>query len=154
MIMCNFTRITILESMKHLTVLFLFIVLGFSSSAQEIDMERIDFVKKFYVAVTSHKRSKVIKCLDKTYRKEQIKLLKGNKEQFINEFFAGTDVHTEKYYVVKLVDIENIEVQEVFDQGNGEWQYIFHVKSGELLLKQSLILRKIGKKYGFIGAVG
>lgn len=154
MIAFNFTRITNLESMKQLTVLLLFIVLGFSSSAQEADMKRIDFVSKFYAAVTSHKSSKVIKCFDKTYRKEQIKFLSGNKEQFVNELFAGTDANTEKYYNLKLEDIDGIEVFTISEQENGDRKYTFHISSGDLLIEQSLILRKTGNKYGFIGAVG
>ncbi len=154
MITCNFIRMTILESMKQLTFLLLFIGFSISSSAQEVDMERISFVNKFYKAVVSHKQSKVIKLMDRDHRKEQIKLLGGNKEQFVNELFSGIDIHTEKYFNVKLSEIENIEIQKINDLGDGKWEYIFHIKSGELLLEQSLTLRKSGKKYGFIGAVG
>lgn len=154
MIASNFIQIINLEPMKRFTILLIFASLGFWSSAQGIDMKRIDFVKQFYIAVVAHKQSKVIKLMDKGYRKEQIKFLGGNKEQFVNELFGGIDIHTEQYVNLKLTDIENIEIQDVFDRGNGEWEYIFHIKAGELLIKRSLWLNQSGKKYGFIGTSG
>ena len=154
MITSNFVQIAILESMKRIAILLIFTGLGFWSSAQEIDMKRIDFVKKFHKAVVAHKQSKVIKLTDKGYRKEQIKFLNGNKEQFVDELFGGIDIHTEEYINVKLSEIENIEIQDVFDRGNGDWEYVFHVKAGEWLIKRSLFLHQRGKKYGFIGSQG
>ena len=140
--------------MKRFTILLIFVGLGFWSSAQEIDMKRIDFVNKFYKAVVSHKQGKVIKLMDKAYRKEQIKFLDGNKEQFVNELFGGVDINSKKYVNLKLTEIENIEIQDVFDRGTDEWEYVFHVKAGDRMVKRSLMLRKSGKKYGFIGSQG
>ncbi len=154
MIASNFIQIINLESMKRFTILLIFVSLGFWSSAQEIDLKRIDFVNKFYMTVVAHKQSKVIRMTDKGYRKEQIKFLDGNKEQFVNELFGGVDIHTEEYINVKFSEIENIEIQDVFDRGDGDWEYVFHVKTGEYLIKLPLLLRKTGRKYGFIGSKG
>ena len=154
MIASNFIQITILESMKRFTILLIFVGLGFWSSAQQADMKRIDYVNKFYLAVKTHKQSKVIKLMDKNYSKEQIKFLGGNKEQFVNELFSGNDIESGEYINLKLVDIENIEIDEIHVLEGGDRKYIFNVKSGELLVRCSLVLHKTGKKYGFIGAVG
>lgn len=140
--------------MKRITVAFIFIGLALSVSAQKIDMERINFVNKFYKAVVNHKLSKVIKCTDKSYRDEQLTFLGGNKEQFVNELFGGIDVNTKEYVNVTLEEIENIEIQDVFERGDNDWEYVFHIKSGDYLIERSLLLRKTGKKYGFVGAVG
>ncbi|PHR31184.1 MAG: hypothetical protein COA38_08415, partial [Fluviicola sp.] len=133
MIASNFIQFIILEFMKRFAVLLIFSGLGFWSSAQEIDMKRIDFVNKFNNAVVAHKQGKVIKLTDKGYRSGQIKFLDGNEKQYVNELFGGIDIHTEEYINLKLTDIENIEVQDVFNRGNGDWEYVFHIKSGEII---------------------
>ncbi len=139
--------------MKYLA-LILFIFFGLGTQAQEIDTKAIDFVNKFYTAVVNHQEKKVIKCMDKGYRKEQIAFLDGNKEQFVNELFGGSDISTGKWINLKLDEIDNIEIQDVFERGENEWEYIFHVKSGETVIEVPLTLRKSGKKFGFVGAVG
>ena len=111
-------------------------------------------MNKFNNAVVAHKQGKVIKLTDKGYRSEQVKFLDGNKEQFVNELFGGIDIHTEEYINLKLTDIENIEVQDVFNRGNGDWEYVFHIKSGEIIVERSLLLRQTEKNYGFIGSQG
>ncbi len=140
--------------MKYIVSLILFVGLGSGAQAQEIDMKRIDFVNSFYKAVTSHNQKKIIKHLDKNYRKEQLAFLKGNKEQFVNELFGGTDINTNEWVNLKLNEIDNIEIQDVFDRGENEWEYVFHVTSGEKVLKVPLTLKQTGKKLGFVGAVG
>ena len=50
-----------------------------STHAQEIEQSQIDFANSFVQAVMSHKKGKIIKKLDKKYRKKQIKFLGGNK---------------------------------------------------------------------------
>jgi len=154
MIVWNLRQIGNLATMKHITLLFLFIALGFGSQAQEVDLKAIDFVNKFYKAVVSHNQKKVIKCMDKAYRKEQIAFLDGNKEQFVNELFGGSDISSGKWVNLKLNEIDNIEIQDVFERGENEWEYVFHAKSGETIIEVSLTLRKTGKKFGFVGAVG
>lgn len=154
MITLHLMQNTNLVSMKHLVTFLLFIGLGWSAQAQEIDMKRIDFVNSFYKAVTSHNQKKVIKHMEKAYRKEQIDFLKGNKEQFVNELFGGTDINTNEWVNLKLNEIDNIEIQDVFDRGENEWEYVFHVTSGEKVLKVPLILKQTGKKLGFVGTVG
>ena len=154
MIASNFIQFIILEFMKRFAVLLIFSGLGFWSSGQEIDLKRIDFVNKFNNAVVAHKQGKVIKLTDKGYRSEQVKFLDGNKEQFVNELFGGIDIHTELYINLKLTDIENIEVQDVFNRGNGDWEYVFLIKSGEVIVERSLLLRQTEKNYGFIGSQG
>jgi len=140
--------------MKQLTLIIAFLSLSGAVSAQTIDHESIDFVKKFYKAVVTHKKSKVIKCMDKEYRTEQIAFLGGNKQQFVDELFGGFDVETNEYVNVKLDEIDNIEIQDVNELGENLLEYVFHVATKNRTVKVSLNLRKSGKKYGFVGAVG
>ena len=65
--------------MKRLTLLFIGLLMLTSTHAQEIEQSQIDVANSFVQAVMSHKKGKIIKNLDKKYRKKQIKFLGGNK---------------------------------------------------------------------------
>ena len=65
--------------MKRLTLLFIGLLMLTSTHAQEIEQSQIDFANSFVQAVMSHKKGKIIKKLDKKYRKKQIKFLGSNK---------------------------------------------------------------------------
>lgn len=126
------------------------------SFGQEISEKQQTHVAKFITAVTNHDQKSVIKLMDKKYRKEQIAFLKGNKEQFVNELFGGSDVNNSDIYVqLKLNEITKIEVAEVIELKGGEgYTYIFRIRGKEKDVYISLGLKKTGKKYGFIGSVG
>jgi hypothetical protein len=154
MITSIFTQLTNLESMKRITLLFIFMAIGFGSFAQEIDMNRIKFVNDFYTAVVAHDQSKVIKMTEKGYRKEQIKFLDGNKDQFVNELFSGMDVNGDEYVNTTFNQITNIELIDVHPRGEVDWEYVFHITAGDRMIERALLLRQTGKKYGFIGSQG
>lgn len=142
--------------MKRLTLLFIGVFAGFLGAAQEIDMDRIHFVNTFYSAVIAHNQTAVINQTDKAYRKAQIKFLGGDKVQFVDELFGGVDIQTDEYINVKFSEIEAMEVVDVFEYGEegGAWEYVFHIKVGEHTIRRSLLLKKDGKKLGFIGSQG
>ncbi len=137
-----------------LNILMLFLV--FNASAQDISEKQHEHVNKFISAVSEHNQKLVIKCMNKAHRKEQIKFLGGNKQQFVDELFGGTDIVTpEIYFNIKLNEVERIEVAEVIPlKGDAGYNYIFRVRSGKKDILSSLRLVKKGRKYGFIGAVG
>lgn len=125
------------------------------SHSQEIEEKQIAFANKFIEAVSEHNTKKVIKMMDKEYRKEQISFLNGNKEQFVNELFSGEDMSDPSIYVnVKLDEITKIEIAEVTELKGNKYNYVFRVRTAEFDLFSSLILKKRGRKYGFVGAVG
>lgn len=140
--------------MKRFTLLFICVFAGYFSSAQEIDMARIQFVNEFCAAVLSHDEAKVIQRTDKDYRKEQIKFLDGNKTQFVNELLSGLDIDSDDYINAKLTEIESIEIVEAREYGQGEWEYVFHLKVGAHIIQRSLLLKKDRNKFGFIGSQG
>lgn len=142
--------------MKRLTLLFIGVLLALSSSAQDVETERIEFVKKFEAAVMAHDQAAVIKLTDKGYRKAQIKFLDGDKTQFVDELLGGVDIFTDEYINVKLADIHEVNVIEVSEDGagNGEWVCVFQIRAGPHTISRSLLLRKDGTKFGFIGSQG
>jgi hypothetical protein len=142
--------------MKRLTLLFIGVFAGFSGAAQENDTDRIEFAKKFCATVIAHDQDQVIKLTDKSYRKAQIKFLGGDKTQFVNELFGGMDVLTDDYINLKFAEIETIAVVEVSEYSDefGGWEYVFHIKVGMHTVWKSLLLKKDGGKFGFIGSQG
>jgi len=113
----------------------------------------VKFVNTFLEVVHTHNRKKVIKMMDKKYRKEQIAFLKGNTEQFVNELFSGEDLLTGDYINIKFANILKIEVAEVIALKEGGFTYIFRIRDGEHDILSSLFLVATGK-FGFVGAVG
>lgn len=140
--------------MKRTIVTLIFSLFSIWGSAQEIDMKRIDFTKNFFLAIIAHDESKVLKMTDKSYRKEQLAFLDGNKTQFVNELFGGVELNTNDYVNVVFTEIDSFEIQDTFDRGENEWEYVFHIWVGDQVIVRSLMLRKTGKKYGFIGSQG
>lgn len=144
--------------MKARTLLFFFIVtvLSMNTYGQDVSKKQVDFANKFVEAVSTNNSKKVIKMMDKRYRKEQLQFLGGNKEQFVNELFGGEDLIDQSIYVtIKLEDITKIEIAEVIElKGDEGYNYIFRVKSAKFEVLSSLRLKKRGRKYGFEGAYG
>ncbi len=142
--------------MKRITLLFIGVFVGFLGTAQDNDTDRIDFAHTFCTAVMAHDQAKVIKLTDKGYRKAQIKFLDGDKTQFVDELFGGVDVLTDEYVNLKLLEIESIAVIEVSEYAEefGGWEYVFQIRAGSHTIWRSLLLKKDGKKFGFIGSQG
>ena len=144
--------------MKAQSILIFFVVAVLSMPAfgQDISKQQVRFANKFIDAVSTNNSKKVIKMLDKGYKKEQLKILAGNKEQLINELFGGEDLTDHSIYVtIKLDEIKKIEIAEVIQLKGGEgYNYIFRVKSDRFEVHSSLRLKKRGCKYGFEGAYG
>lgn len=139
--------------MKFITLFLVFCChLGL---AQQLDQEGQEFISSFVDAVRAHDQKKVMKHLDKKYRKEQIKFLEGNKEQFINELFAGANeagtFMTPDFN--SIISFSQIDVKEI----SGEiptFEVGFEVDIPDYILYSTLLLVRKKKKYVLIGAVG
>lgn len=145
-----------LGSMKHFFTFLILVVslTAYGQQTSEADQKRIDFVNEFVAAVKEHDSKKVLKMMDKTYRKEQVKFLEGNKEQFINELFGGVDVTSGEYINTKFKHILRIEVAEVEELSQTEFAYTFRIRDGKHDILRQLLLRKDGKRFGFEGSRG
>ncbi len=139
--------------MKRLMLFFIGVLFIFATHAQELEQAQIDFANAFVEVVTSHKRGRILKKIDKKYRKEQIKFLDGNKVQFIDELFGGSDLMTAKWININMLDIQKIEIAEVQKVDDG-YRYIFRIRDGKHDLLSSLLLMKQNGKFAFIGGSG
>ena len=136
-------------------ILIFFIGLTNGSLAQKVDEKQKQFADKFIAAVDAHSYNGVFKLLDKAYRKEQLKFLEGNKEQLVNELFGGSEMNSDVYVNVKLNDIQSISVEQVVTLKGGQgYTYLFRIQTKEKEILGSILLKKRGKKYGFVGSVG
>ncbi|MDX2361665.1 MAG: hypothetical protein QNK23_12730 [Crocinitomicaceae bacterium] len=138
--------------MKSLLI-FIALAVTLQCNAQEISPKQQKFIKGFVEAVKSHKVNKVLRFMDKTYKKEQLAFLGGNKEQFVNELFGGTDILTDQWVNIQLKNILKIEIAEVIALKDGSYTYIFRIWDSEHDILTSLLLLK-NKKMGIEGAWG
>lgn len=138
--------------MKYLFMLFLFFISG-SLLSQNSEEERLMFVNTFIDAVKTHDQKAILKHIDKSYKKEQLKLLKGNKSQFINELFSGIN-EMEEYKTPELSDIMNVELIDMKAIDDTNYNCAFEVETGDNVLYVELVLSLNKKKLGFVGAVG
>jgi hypothetical protein len=140
---------------KIIPLLFLLVTFNAGNLiAQNVPIEHGKFISSFTEAIQAHNEKKVIKLMDKEYRKEQIALLEGRKEQFLNELFGGQNANSEDYINIRFNDIQTIEVAQVIALKDGGYTYIFRIKDGTNDILSSLSLKKNGKKYGFVGSRG
>lgn len=140
--------------MKQLIFISILFLLPLASRAQEISDDQINFVNDFVAACKNHDYKKVYKHLDKSYRKEQRKFLKGNKTQLMDELFGGTGIDDDEFVVIPISEIIKIEVAEVMENEDGSFEYIFRVRDAKHDILAYLQLEKKGKRFGFVGAVG
>lgn len=147
-------RVMYIYPMKKILFAIVFLSYSFGFAQTQISDAQQKYVQAFITAVKEHNQKKTIKLLDKDYRKEQIKFLGGNKDQFVDELFSGTSIGDGPFVVFDFENILSIEVAEVIDYENGEMEYIFRIKDSTNDALCSLFLKKKEKKYGFVGAVG
>ena len=110
------------------------------------------------MAVPTHDPDQILPFMDKEYRKNQLdKFLNGNKEQFLSEFFSGTDETTGDFYNGNYHDITSIEVLSEKPEGT-DWVIEFRIHFGDIKIIQSYLLhcRPKGRTtlYGLEGVRG
>jgi hypothetical protein len=96
--------------------------------------------------------------MEKNYLKEQHRqFLKGRTNQFLNEFFCGTNVSSNKFECPEYQKIDAIEKVSIVKKEDW-YEYSFKIKVNTkwLLVKQSIVKKssKYSKEYGLVGAVG
>ena len=123
-------------------------------NAQTLNKKRVKFGDDFVKAVNAKKRKKVLRMCDESYRKDQLKFLNGDEEQFLDELFSGIDQDSEEYVSVKFDDIQSFELVEIGheDVEGVVYQFIIRSNGKEILI--TLLLTVHGKTYGFEGASG
>lgn len=143
------------ERVNMKLVTFLFLLCCNLSIAQMLDDEGQRFIHSFEMAVREHNTKDVFRHLDKKYRKEQIRFLKGNKKQFINELFSGEN-EAGSYMTPEFNTIHSITLVDAKEL-EGEiatYEVGFEVDIPDYTLYSTLILVRKKKKYVLIGAVG
>lgn len=149
----DFTIFDERANMKFLTILFL--ICCNLSFAQLLDEEGQSFIHSFEQAVRAHDSKAVMKHLDKKYRKEQVKFLKGNTAQFLNELFSGEN-EAGSYMTPNFDSINSIVLVDAKEL-EGEiptYEVGFEVDIPDYTLYSTLILVRKKNKYFLIGAVG
>ncbi len=116
------------------------------------------FLSSFEQSVTSHNQNKVLLYMDKAYKKEQHdEMLEGRTEQFLNEFFSGTNVDGSGFVLVKFSSIKGIYFTSIQQTETGYTVY-YTVKTNAVTVdcnwEISVTETEDGTVYGLVGAVG
>jgi hypothetical protein len=133
-------------------LLFLFLFC-FQAIGQITNNKSTKSVKKFIAAVENHDTGKLTRQLDKEYCKNQ-KTFINNDSQFINELFSGEDLLTGKFTSPIFYEITKIEIAEIEEINANELIYTFRIRGVGFDILTTLLLKKIDKKYKFIGSEG
>ncbi len=141
--------------MKNVFFLFLvsFLFIGFSNVAQaqsKESMKRQKFVNKFTGAVSVKKRNRIIKCIEKSYVSKHLDgTHKGNKNEFLANFFAGIILQSNELSKVPLSKIFDIRLTELneLQAGIAECKFILSTPEGNV--ETTLYLKSLKKKGKF-----
>lgn len=137
-------------------MLFICLFVVFSTKAQsKPSIHRKVFVKQFLKNVCDNNSRKVRKSLNNDYLKDQLKILDGDKKQFLNELFLGVDKTSGESVSIKFNEISSIvvyEVAEITAKDKIAWVYVFEVSDGTHTILAPLLLEKHFGSFGFIGA--
>jgi|GEM_PF-5014261 len=147
--------------MKYAIILFFISLNTFYFGQLHTVQDATIFSESFSNAVLMHNEDEILKHIDVDYKKGQLgKLLKGNKEQFINEMLSGFGDQSEEYM---NIDYKTITEMTVTSIGNEEsstdnWKVNFQLKIPKNTINISILLiaKKSARKskLGFIGGIG
>ncbi len=117
-----------------------------------------EFLASFEKSVTLHDENKVLSHMDKGYKKEQHNdMLEGRTEQFLNEFFSGTNVDGNGFVSIKFKSIIGIYFVSIQQNDNSYTvYYTLKTKTASVDCNWEISVTKTdaGTVYGLIGAVG
>lgn len=148
--------------MMKKAIFFLFaFVIPFTLISQEVSDKKLhQFCEKFAKAVESGNQKKCISFFDAAYRSEQLDgFLKGNTEQFLDEFLLGFAPLPPDVAGVDLPRFQDIQSMHFIDIQRDQYgsitaMYDITLKNG-ITVKMHAPIRVTGKnKFGFIGAMG
>ena len=143
--------------MKRVLLLFICLFIVFTTQAQgKPSTHRKVFVKQFMKNVCENNSRKVRKSLNNDYLKNELKILDGDKKQFLNELFLGIDKISGESVSIKFNDISSISIYEIAEITAKDkkiaWVYVFEVSDGEHTILAPLLLEKHFGSFGFIAA--
>lgn len=128
-------------------------------NAQDVPDDLKAFLDKFSTAVLAHDVQQVMDLMDKDYREEQHDaFLKGNTQQFLDEFFCGYDITDgEKYECIKFNEVSKLEHTTTIPDVD-LYIVLFHVTDSDSTIEVTWIVSAIatdGKtNFGMIGTYG
>jgi len=145
------------------TVFFLFSCastykVGSEGENYKIPKELSVFLSSFEQSVTSHNSVNILLHMDKAYKKEQHDdMLEGRTEQFLNEFFSGSNVNGSGFVSVKFNSIKSIHFVSIQKNETGYTVY-YTVETKDAIVdcswEISVKITETETVYGLVGAVG
>ncbi|PLX01234.1 MAG: hypothetical protein C0594_13700 [Marinilabiliales bacterium] len=144
--------------MKKIIFLILTVFIAYSVFSQDqIPKNITKMLNKFENAVLKHNEKKALNYFDDNYKKEQLEdMLKGNTEQFLNEFFCGSTMENQSFKCMKFNQIKSMDLIQIIHQADtNEYFVIYNVsdhKTGAVQCEWTI--RISDNKPGLVGAVG
>jgi hypothetical protein len=124
----------------------------------KVDAEVMAFLNSFELQVRHHDPDNILEFMDMGYIEEQLDgMLKGDVEQFLNEFFCGNNIKTDEFKCVKYKTIKRLKRQTVVRSGDGyQVGYIIIAKGLKVSTEWFINKAKDGDDfvYGLVGAMG
>lgn len=148
--------------MKFLSIIFLLTISNsaFCEAEPEVPQkvvsdDLISFMDKFNKAVIAHDEKLIFKMLDKTYRREQLKFLQGNKKQLIDELFSGNNEAGE-WTNLNVSEITQCWMynNELLEDGNYSIWLELELENNIISVELLVQINKNPKKWGIVGARG
>jgi len=147
--------------MKSIVIFFFISVNTFSFGQLRTIEDARKFTGTFIDAVVKHNEDEILKHIDADYKKGQLgKLLKGNKNQFINELLSGFSDQSEDYITIDYKTITEMKVTSIGNEESStdSWEVNFQLKIPENTINVSILLiakkRARKTKLGFVGGIG
>lgn len=117
-----------------------------------------EFLQKFEQATLLHNKTLLLDLMDKDYRVEQHdKAMKGNTDQFLNQFYCGYRTDGQGLRCQKYTEITGMTRVELLpNDGNYTATYNVSVKEITVNISWLVMVKKQGKAvtYGLYGAQG
>ena len=118
-------------------------------------LKRQQFVSEFIEAVNVKKKNRIIKCIDRNNVSKYLDgIHKGNKDEFLCDFFKGLALTTNEYSRVPLDKIFDIRLSELneLQEGIAECKIILKTPEDDILTVHYLKSLKKKGKFAFVPA--
>lgn len=128
-------------------------------NAQDVPDDLKAFLDKFSAAVLAHNTDLVMSLMDEDYRKEQHDaFLKGNTQQFLDQFFCGYDpADGERYECIKFNEVAKLELTSAIPDVD-LYIVLFHVTDSDSTVEVTWIVsaKAVDGKtnFGMVGTYG
>jgi len=117
-----------------------------------------EFLQKFEQATLLHNKTLLLDLMDKDYKVEQHdKVLKGNTDQFLNQFYCGYRTDGQGYRCQKYMEITSMKRVELLPN-DANYTVTYHVFTKDIAVNISwlVMVKKQGRTvtYGLYGPQG